>query len=474
MRRPNPRVFEALLLGGVGALLSLAVFYPGFMSTDSINQLLQARSGDYTNIQPPLMSIIWHYVDMVLRGQTGMLILQNYLYWAGLALVLLPFRRQAWVYFFLLIGVGLFPPYFLLQGTIWKDHLMSGFLLLALGFTMVALLLRVEDDGRPVKRVICLIAAGVFVFLALMIRHNAVFAVLPPLYLIAGEFFAIRRPPKKIVEWRPLVAGAAATILMFFASTAASDGLARYHYNLGQLVEVFDLVGVAVRTGEPIFDAQKYPSLKEGFSDAWSDRTAVEKAYVPCDAFPIMVTSTWGTAIWKLGADPALSRQVHAAWWDAVTRHPREFVAHKFEVFLCSLSIGRMGPWYAPIFFMVQGDVGAAGGGFSPFQKFVADQAWYLTLTPVYAVWVYFVISTVIALLSLFGSRPLDRLAFCIAVGGLMYQGGYLLIAITTEFRYYIWMIISAVLSSIIFLLPRLLARGARWIRTDRGTETAY
>lgn len=470
MDRSTPRVFEALLLGAVGALLSLAVFYPGFMSGDSVNQLLQARSGDYTNVQPPLMSIIWHYVDLVLKGQTGMLVLQNYLYWAGLALVLLPFRVRSWLYFVLLLGIGLFPPYFLLQGAIWKDHLMGGFLLLGLGFTVAALQSRIEGEGKPARRTVCLVAAFACVFLSLMIRHNAVFAVFPLLYLIAGEFLAGRRPPQRLVEWRPFVMGLIATILLFVASTTISDGLARYHYKLSQLVEVFDLVGISVRTGEPIFDEQKYPLLKDGFSDAWSDRKAVQKAYIPCDAFPIMVSSTWGNALWTLGADPDVNAQVNAAWLDAVMAHPGALIAHKLEVFMCSLGIGTMGPWYAPIFFQVQGNVGAAGGGFSPFQYAVADQAYYLTLTPLYAVWLYFVISIAIALLAFFGKRPLDRLAFCVAVGGLMYQGGYLLIAITTEFRYYIWMIVSTMLALTIYLVPRLVAWATEWKVEADGT----
>ena len=132
MDRPAPRISESLLLGALGAMLSLFVFYPGFMSTDSVSQLLQARDGELTSIQPPLMSIIWHYVDLLMRGQTGMLILQNVLYWSGLALILTPFRARQWLYFSLLFIIGFFPPYFLIQGVLWKDNLMSGFLLLGL------------------------------------------------------------------------------------------------------------------------------------------------------------------------------------------------------------------------------------------------------------------------------------------------------------------------------------------------------
>lgn len=454
-----PRVSEAFLLGALGALLSLSVFSPGFMSNDSISQLMQARSGDYTNIQPPLMSILWHYVDAIMMGQTGMLIIQNFLYWAGLALILLPFRHRPWVYFSVLIVIGLWPPSFLLQGAIWKDHLMSGFLLVAIGLATLSVMGRINSSASGVRHAAVLAGATACVFLALMMRHNAVFAVFPMLYIIAGEAIPARHAEgrRAIIEWRPMAAAAVATIAMFVVANAASDGLAKHHYKLSQLVAVFDILNIAAKTGVPAYDATTYPLLSENFTDAALDPAATYSNYDPCDAESAI---KWSGSMWKLSTDEAAISQLWHAWFDAAKSHPLVLLAYKADVFRCSLGVDEemwSRSWYAPIFFQVQGDIGSAGGGFSPFQKAVADQAYYWTMTPLYAVWIYFLLALTVALLGLFGKGPYDRLVFCIAMSGVMYQCGYLLIGLTAEFRYYIWLIMCSLLATALYLAPRLM-----------------
>lgn len=464
MDRHQPRVLEPLLLGALGALLSLFLFYPGFMSDDSVVQLMQARNETYSNVQPPLMSIIWHHIDLVLKGPTGMLILQNYLYWTGLALILLPFRGRAWLYFPLLAIVGFFPPSFLLQGPIWKDNLMSGFTLVSLGLYVVAALNREAGGG---KRYVALGAALIAAWLAAMMRHNGVFAIFPILYLIASELLGdeeLMRHRRR--EWRPIGMAIVATVGLFFGSAAIGDALATQHIKLKQLVLVFDMVGVAARTGEPIFDEAKYPELKASFIGPYSNAAAVKETYDPCDAFPVFVSHPqWGVALWTLTANEAVVSQASSAWMDAVRKHPGDFMRHKFDVFVCSLGIGTMGPWYASTFWEVPpkaAGLGVSTSGLSVVQKYIADQSWYLSLSPLYKIWIYFAAAIVIAALSFFGSRPLDRLAFCLAVSGLMYQGGYLLIGITTEFRYYVWLIICAVLAVLVYIVPRLTGAGPK------------
>ncbi len=458
----TPRPLDAFLFAALATLVSMAVFFPGFLSDDSLTQLKQARAAIYTDVQPPLMSIIWRAVDYVMKGQTGMLILQNYLYWAGLSLIFLPFRRSL-LYFPAVIVVGLFPPYFLLQGSIWKDNLMGGFMLTALGFYVLAFLYRTEAaDPRGVKRAVCLAASVGCVFLALMMRHNAVFAVFPLLYLVASEGLAKWQPPKHVLELKPLAASAAATIALFFLASTLNDALADRHFRMGQYVAVYDIVAVAATSGEPVFDEEKYPALKAGFTGPYQDHAAVAKAYNPCDAFPVFVTHTWGKSLWTQTSNSAAVDDAWSAWRDTAAKHPGLLIAHKFRVFACSLGFGEMGEWYAPIFFYVSPNAEALGihsSGLSVFQKYIADQAWYLSKTAVYKVYIYFVIAVAIALLALFGRNRFDRLAFCVAVSGLMYQGGYLFIGIGTEFRYYIWLILCAIVSAALYSIPRLASR---------------
>src|SRR5436190_2041437 len=68
---------------GVGWLLVLLYAFPGFMSTDSIDQLTQARTGVYTDWHPPLMALVWKLLDGIVSGPVLMLVLQTGLFLFG-------------------------------------------------------------------------------------------------------------------------------------------------------------------------------------------------------------------------------------------------------------------------------------------------------------------------------------------------------------------------------------------------------
>lgn len=429
------------------------------MSDDSVTQLEQARNGVYSDAHPPLMSIIWRYMDMAIKGQTGMLILQNYLYWLGIALIFLPISNKI-IYFLAVCIAGLFPPYFLLQGVIWKDNFMGGFLLCAIGFLVSAEMSRANSTGsRPIKSIILLIISIICVFFALMMRHNAIFAAFPLLYLVIAAALMGRDTPMRIVRLKPFALTGAATVASFLLVSVMTSALADRHARANQFIAAFDLVAVAARTGEPIFDEAKYPELKGGFSGGYKDPATILKTYNACDAFPTFVTHTWGPALWNRTDDPIVVKQAWLAWRDAVANHPVKFIKHKVRVFVCSLGFGNMGPWYAPIFFHVSAKVAPLGisyTGPSTLQKFVADQAWYLSQSEIYKVYIYFFISIVVCLIASLDKGYLNFLAFWIALSGIGYQFGYLIVGISTEFRYYAWMITCAIISTLLLIISYL------------------
>jgi len=67
---------------GAAAVLFLLYAYPGYMHGDAANQLVDSRTGDFTDWQPPIMTEVWRVLGMVIAGPPAMLILQ-----AGLLLV---------------------------------------------------------------------------------------------------------------------------------------------------------------------------------------------------------------------------------------------------------------------------------------------------------------------------------------------------------------------------------------------------
>src|SRR6185295_1522128 len=122
-RRATPRT---LLVAGF--LVFLLYAYPGYLTTESANQLVDARTGNFTDWQSPVMSGVWWVVEGVVAGSFGMLALQSALVFAGayhLIRRVVPARAAALA----ACCVLLWPPVLAPLAVVWRDGQMAGFLL---------------------------------------------------------------------------------------------------------------------------------------------------------------------------------------------------------------------------------------------------------------------------------------------------------------------------------------------------------
>src|SRR5262249_3941645 len=71
-----------------GWLLFLLYAYPGYLLTESANQLFDARTGGFTDWHSPMMTEVWRIVSIPIAGPAGMLLLQSgLLLWGGFVLL---------------------------------------------------------------------------------------------------------------------------------------------------------------------------------------------------------------------------------------------------------------------------------------------------------------------------------------------------------------------------------------------------
>ena len=163
-----------------GWALYLGILFPGFMSVDSVVQLLEARSGEIGDWHSPFMTLLFGVMGQFFSGSVGMLVLQTTLLWGGLILfwyaALVPYApRLGAVLLFLLM---FYPPILGINGAIWKDILMAGMLTLLSGA-----LAGVYSNRLPQRPMVALILVTALV--ALLARVNAVFCLTPLLSLLA-------------------------------------------------------------------------------------------------------------------------------------------------------------------------------------------------------------------------------------------------------------------------------------------------
>ena len=60
------------LATGLLFYLTIATFYPGYLSLDSAYQYWQARKGTFSNQSPPTMTMAWSAVSAVWPGSGGL------------------------------------------------------------------------------------------------------------------------------------------------------------------------------------------------------------------------------------------------------------------------------------------------------------------------------------------------------------------------------------------------------------------
>lgn len=105
----------------VAAWVVLALYcFPGFVTLESVDQLLEARTGAITDWHAPAMSLVWRVVEVALSGPPGMLALQTALFGGGLyvllARVVAPRRAAIFA-----SAITLAPPVLVTLGVVWRD-----------------------------------------------------------------------------------------------------------------------------------------------------------------------------------------------------------------------------------------------------------------------------------------------------------------------------------------------------------------
>lgn len=112
------------IVGCLAIFLSVAsffCFYPGAMTWDSLEQLRQARTGDYGDWHPPAMAFIWSLFIFIKDGPSMMLVFHISMLWASTILLYRLSVRDKWPYGVLFLLIPILPWVINFEFVIWKD-----------------------------------------------------------------------------------------------------------------------------------------------------------------------------------------------------------------------------------------------------------------------------------------------------------------------------------------------------------------
>lgn len=432
--------WHALAIVAAAWAFVLAYAWPGIMTIDCFDQLREGRNGVYTDGHPPIIAVIWRYLDKIVAGPALLYVLQTTAFFVGLYgffRSLYEPRRAATI----AICVALFPPILAPMGVVWKDALMASCLVLGVAGLV--------SQRRNVK-----IAALVALWFASAVRYNAAAATLVPIVLL----FEWRAGAKWYVRYGSAVAiWIAITASAMWVNAALTDKPMHFWTSS---VAVHDIAGTLANVDETIPDDE----LRAVFAgtqikvDADIHQT-IRARYKPADFAKLVIGETplWDLPIMGDVAAPEPQREaVNRAWREVVTSHPGAYLAHRIDVYISVLGIPRKNAGImVPItkgqdrLFAIPMKLDYRPNFAQNFvqRKIVERIAKH---TPLFRGWIY----VLLALVLVFLGRK-NRLALAILGSGLMLEASLFPFAASSDFRYSHWLVICTALAGVVIYRSR-------------------
>lgn len=418
----------------LGAALTAWSFWPGHLSFDSLVQLREARAGVFTDWHPPAMAALWRVLDALWPGPGGMLLLHLALFWAGLYLiftrVFLDRPRRAALLIFLL---GIYPPIMGLIGTVWKDVGMLAALTFAFGATLAA------RDAMGTGRRIAIAAAAVALLYATLLRHNAIFAVIPLAWALATAL-----PRRRKLFYVALCAGLALAPALVQRALVPESGQTFVHQNIW----LHDLTAISLAEQENLFP----PAWRagQGYPETLDELRAVYRE----DGVTSLSCCDIATPRFRMARDRAELRELERAWWSAIARAPGAYLHHRWMVTRSQFGIARdlCNPFHPGIDANPEGIALAHPAADALAMRVPAA----FRETVLFKGWFHFLFCAgALAVLWRAGRIAGRHRGPCraLAASGLAYAGAYFFISTSCDFRMLGWLVMtSALLQGIVLL----------------------
>jgi hypothetical protein len=239
-----------------------ALFYPGFMSYDTLHALRSARSGVTDSMWPPMVSYVWRAVNLISLNPSAMHFSQVFLLLFSVFIIVFLFTNKIrYATAFLVIYLSI-PVVLGTIAVIWKDVLMAAFFLA--GFAIIVSMRLVKSKWFYI--LLSMIAAFL-IFLGVCSRHNAITGAVPLLFYLA--FVVCSRVLKKPLRlWLGVILlGSALTIALFVTKTQLDnyslpgfERLSNSNDLFIRYVRVLDVAGASLCVGGNLF-ADMAPNL---------------------------------------------------------------------------------------------------------------------------------------------------------------------------------------------------------------------
>ena len=407
-----------VVLAMVGLIITLRMFYPGLVSSDSVDQYEQGMSFIFSDWHPPIMSFIWAITNDWVPGPFGMLLLECSLYWGALLLLSISIPKDHRRLSLAVIVVGFLPFTVGTLGHIWKDVLHAVIWLCAVGIICIGFSL---DNGRRKK---LLLLAGFLLFLGSMFRFNAIFGLFPLIWLLFNK-------SKMCAGKKWLTIFLIFPLCAIFLNTFFNYGfLHSAKSRVYQSLIVFDIGGISHFSGKDYFEENwNSNESKELLSTCYDSGAWDVYAWGPCN-FVIEKLHTSGS--WN---DGSLMKK----WIVAMYHEPGAYLKHRYENYLKLL-------WRPNAVLIDQTVNNSLGFKYEKTGMFRTLQAATNSLDKsfIFKPGFWLVAAFLFSLYGLFARNSLARdVSLALNVSSFLYLLAYFFVGVASDFRYAYWSILA-------------------------------
>ncbi|WP_312228695.1 hypothetical protein [Pseudescherichia sp.] len=416
-----------VVLAALGLIITLRAFFPGLVSSDALDQYQQATSFIFNDWHPPIMGFIWAITNDWIPGPFGMLLLECFLYWGALLLLSLSIPQAHRKLSIAVLIVGFMPFTVGTLGHIWKDVLHGVTWLCAVGLIAVA------DARKEGKQKKLLLLAGFLLLIGSMTRFNAVFGLLPLVWLLFNKSkIAVAK------KW-------AVIFFIFPAFTVLSTTAFNYGFlnsaksHVYQSLIVFDIGGISHFTEKDYFKEDWKSDEKSEFLSTCYHASAWDGyAWGPC-GFVLQKLHTSGS--WT---DGSLMKK----WLSAIYEEPGAYLQHRFGNYMRLL-------WHPNSVLEDQTANNTLGFKYEKTGLFRVLQTTtnLLKHTPFFKPGFWLIASLLFTLYGLYARKSFSRDIFlALNMSSFLYLLAYLVVGVASDFRYAYWSIL-ATSASVPFIL---------------------
>ncbi len=446
-----------LLVAGVVcvlcSILCLFMFLPGGFSPDAGNQLDQALGLTHLSTwHPVIMSLYWRFLLLISGESVAMLCLMRVLvFWLGIFLIVrfIYYKTSNKRLALLPIILGLLPNVLVILHFNWKDSELASYLLLAFGIVIsISIMSTAKKWQRILKALLLIVSFGLMLY-AILVRTNGIFAVVPIFVLWFDQVIRLRWRSVMGLWYYVGVAGIA-----FLVSFAANQTLTlRFQPKIATAtisMYVYDIVNILPK------NQIKNLNISDDLKTALLGFASGNCSHFNDGGFNVVFwdkACSSGASLTGLQKHSSMD-ELTDLWKNTIAKHPDKWLAYSFTTYANWLTSGSYMPSFYGKYMSKEGvSIRPRSVYGQRILQVYNDNFGNKWLGLLYEKWFYLLLCILLLFVAIKNTALKNRrIILCLLSSSLLYILTYTPAALTPDYRYIFWTVISSLLGLILIL----------------------